>query len=192
MKGDRDENDLPPGKTIAWEKSWECARCRRRLEKPGRHLRPNSFVPCFEELRTMETYSDQSWYATDDIPWRDGRYPAPYIEGKHIDGPMLVFTDGQCHWLTLWERFVVWLGLTDAELLQWKHRPNLCKAGNFKKPFKRVQFFYGPDYSTMRDRWCAGVYWGKLFTTFDNKEGYELYAHHIRFFWPKLVRLEWR
>jgi hypothetical protein len=46
---------------------------------------------------------------------------------KHIDGPMLVFRDGQMHWLTLFERFLVWVGRATPESIERKRRPNLVK-----------------------------------------------------------------
>lgn len=53
----------------------------------------------------------------------------PYIKPNHIDGPLLVFSDGQMHWLTLWERIQYRLGLTDANKLQLKLRPRMCESG---------------------------------------------------------------
>lgn len=44
----------------------------------------------------------------------------PYINWRHIDGPLLYRSDGQLHWLTLWERFRCWLGLDDALTLNRK------------------------------------------------------------------------
>jgi len=52
----------------------------------------------------------------------------PSLKMKHIDGPLLTFRDGQMHWLTLWERLMVRLGIHNAETLEWKLRPNLMKA----------------------------------------------------------------
>lgn len=49
----------------------------------------------------------------------------PTIVWKHIDGPLLYYSDGQLHWLTLWERFRCWLGLDNAETIQAKRRPEL-------------------------------------------------------------------
>lgn len=49
----------------------------------------------------------------------------PHLIMKHIDGPLLHFSDGQMHWLTLWERFLVAIGRHDAESLQRKLRPKL-------------------------------------------------------------------
>jgi hypothetical protein len=51
----------------------------------------------------------------------------PKLNIHHIDGPMMYFSDGQMHWLSLWERFQVRWGLTDAEKLERKLRPNLMK-----------------------------------------------------------------
>lgn len=49
----------------------------------------------------------------------------PVINAKHIDGPVLYFRDGQMHWLTLWERFLFAIGLTDADAIERKRRPKL-------------------------------------------------------------------
>ncbi len=68
----------------------------------------------------MRTYSDHLSSGVS--------FPAeakPCILVNHIDGPLLIFRDGQMHWLTLWERFQFWLGFTDAEKLEKKRRPNL-------------------------------------------------------------------
>ncbi len=51
----------------------------------------------------------------------------PHITAGHIDGPLLVFRDGQMHWLTLWERFLFACGLTDAWKIERKRRPNLVR-----------------------------------------------------------------
>lgn len=45
----------------------------------------------------------------------------PFVQMKHIDGPCLHTRDGQVHWLTLWERLLLWLGLTNAHMLEAKH-----------------------------------------------------------------------
>jgi hypothetical protein len=58
----------------------------------------------------------------------------PFINARHIDGPLLFFRDGQMHWLTLWERIQYHLGLTDALMLERKYRPDLC-AGDYPGPF---------------------------------------------------------
>ena len=55
--------------------------------------------------------------------WEGGH--APTINRRHIDGPLLVFSDGQLHWLTPWERLLLAIGLTDAARLQARRRPNL-------------------------------------------------------------------
>lgn len=86
----------------------------------------------------MKTYSDA--HRPQPHPTRDGwvcipapgggfiGWPAggkPSIQISHIDGPLLYFSDGQLHWLTIWERLLFSLGLTDAARLECKHRPNL-------------------------------------------------------------------
>jgi hypothetical protein len=72
----------------------------------------------------MKTFSDGD-------PFSHGvRFPInrrPIIQRKHVDGPLLHFSDGQLHWLTLWERFLFWMGKTDAMKLQHKLRPNLIR-----------------------------------------------------------------
>lgn len=52
----------------------------------------------------------------------------PSIVRNHIDGPMLIFRDGQLHWLTLWERLLLAFGWADAERLEKKRRPNLMRV----------------------------------------------------------------
>jgi hypothetical protein len=49
----------------------------------------------------------------------------PSLIMKHIDGPLLHFSDGQMHWLTLWEHLLVKLGYHNAQTLQTKLRPHL-------------------------------------------------------------------
>jgi hypothetical protein len=51
----------------------------------------------------------------------------PSFVMKHIDGPMIVFRDGQMHWLTFGERFLVWIGCATPESIERKRRPNLVK-----------------------------------------------------------------
>lgn len=71
----------------------------------------------------MRTYSD--------CPLRGIGFPIdskPSIQPNHIDGPLLVFRDGQLHWLTLWERLQFAFGLTDAEKIERARRPNLLNA----------------------------------------------------------------
>jgi hypothetical protein len=46
----------------------------------------------------------------------------PHINWKHIDGPLLHTSDAGLHWLTLWERMCLWLGLTDITTIDRKHR----------------------------------------------------------------------
>jgi hypothetical protein len=49
-------------------------------------------------------------------------YSKPWIKWNHIDGPLLVCRDGTPHWLTLWERLLLRIGLTDVVKLDKKHR----------------------------------------------------------------------
>ena len=39
----------------------------------------------------------------------------PDVVWNHIDGPLMYLTNCQLHWLTLWERFTLWVGLTTLE-----------------------------------------------------------------------------
>lgn len=59
------------------------------------------------------------------VGWPAEREPS--IEAKHIDGPLLIFRNGELHWLTLWERLLFKLGMTDAKALERKHRPHLVE-----------------------------------------------------------------
>ncbi|MGE5522364.1 MAG: hypothetical protein ACM3SS_01520 [Rhodospirillaceae bacterium] len=45
----------------------------------------------------------------------------PHIQRNHIDGPLLYLRDGRLHWLTLKERFLLWIGGTDAYKLERKY-----------------------------------------------------------------------
>ena len=46
----------------------------------------------------------------------------PHINGRHIDGPVVIFSDGQMHWLTYRERIGRLLGYVTAEYLQRKYQ----------------------------------------------------------------------
>jgi hypothetical protein len=46
----------------------------------------------------------------------------PYINWKHIDGPLLYTSDCQFHWLTYRERIQFFFGLTDIHALNQKHQ----------------------------------------------------------------------
>lgn len=70
------------------------------------------------------------------IGWQNGF--KPNINANHIDGPLLTFSDGQMHWLTIWERILFAIGLTDAEKLEQKRRPNLVKG----RAEQRYPFLY--------------------------------------------------
>jgi hypothetical protein len=50
------------------------------------------------------------------------RYPRePHIKRDHIDGPLLVMSDGALHWLTLWERLCLAVGWHDEHTLERKY-----------------------------------------------------------------------
>ena len=59
------------------------------------------------------------------IGWPESARPS--INRKHIDSPLLRLRNGELHWLTLWERLLLWLGKTDALALEKKYRPNLSE-----------------------------------------------------------------
>lgn len=42
---------------------------------------------------------------------------------RHIDGPLLSWA-GRLHWLTIRERFALWLGLTSVEALAQRQWPD--------------------------------------------------------------------
>lgn len=48
-------------------------------------------------------------------------HAVPYIRWGHIDGPVLHLRNASMHWLTLSERFLVWVGWHDARSLERKH-----------------------------------------------------------------------
>jgi hypothetical protein len=56
-------------------------------------------------------------------------YPTDFqparINWKHIDGPLMYLSNGQLHWLTLWERVQLFFGQVDIHDLDMKlqHRP---------------------------------------------------------------------
>jgi hypothetical protein len=47
----------------------------------------------------------------------------PRIQMNHADGPLLIQSNGELHWLTFWERVALFFGKTDAEALDKKHAP---------------------------------------------------------------------
>ena len=51
----------------------------------------------------------------------------PSVSWRHIDGPMLSWA-GQVHWLTLRERFSIWMRLTTVDAVAAKRWPHLAKA----------------------------------------------------------------
>lgn len=53
----------------------------------------------------------------------------PVIVWKHIDGPLLYTSDCGLHWLTLWERFQMFMGWTDIHALDRKHRRSFPVVG---------------------------------------------------------------
>lgn len=49
----------------------------------------------------------------------------PSLRMNHVDGPVVHFRNGEIHWLTIGERFMVWVGRADEFSLERKHRPHL-------------------------------------------------------------------
>lgn len=72
----------------------------------------------------MQTFSDTTLeeLCEQGIGFPEG-FGVPGVVKNHIDGPMLIMADGQLHWLSLSERFQLWMGWTDARKLQSKLRP---------------------------------------------------------------------
>lgn len=56
---------------------------------------------------------------TPDGVWIEPR--EPWIQRNHVDGPLLCQSDGGLHWLTLWERLLLALDLTNAVELDRKY-----------------------------------------------------------------------
>lgn len=84
----------------------------------------------YSDLPTFPHPSRKGWLCHEApgggfIGWEDGQ--GPEIFRHHIDGPVIVFSDGQMHWLTLLERAQLAFGLTDATKLQAKRRPMLMR-----------------------------------------------------------------
>lgn len=75
----------------------------------------------------MQTFTDATFaeHAAQGLEFGPGQDRQPSIVPHHIDGPLLYFSDGQLHWLTIWERILFHFGWTDAERLQRKLRPRL-------------------------------------------------------------------
>jgi hypothetical protein len=46
-----------------------------------------------------------------------GKVRRPWVQWKHVDGPMLCCCDGSIHWLTWKERFLLWIGRITVESL---------------------------------------------------------------------------
>lgn len=91
----------------------------------------------------MMDYSD-AWPNTGDLRIAIDPVPPPSINFNHIDGPYIHFSDGQIHFLTIWERFLVWIVIHDAASLQRKLRPMLeLYLKTAPAPFAR----YRPDES---------------------------------------------
>lgn len=77
----------------------------------------------------MHIASDKSLYRAGYIYNAQGvGYPSgsrPSINWHHIDGPLLYYSDGQMHWLTLWERLRCWFGRDNADSIERRRRPEL-------------------------------------------------------------------
>jgi hypothetical protein len=46
---------------------------------------------------------------------------APRIQLNHVDGPLLICSDGTMHWLSMFERLWLRLGLTTIDRLDTKY-----------------------------------------------------------------------
>jgi hypothetical protein len=54
---------------------------------------------------------------------------APFINAKHIDGPLLVRPYGGLHWLTIRERIALRFGFLTAEALEAKLQAQEARRG---------------------------------------------------------------
>ena len=45
----------------------------------------------------------------------------PSVCWKHEDGPLMTLTDGTLHWITLMERFLLWLGVATLKEINEIH-----------------------------------------------------------------------
>lgn len=46
----------------------------------------------------------------------------PHINWYHVDGPLLICSDGTPHWLTIVESFLIKVGFTDIKKLDEKYK----------------------------------------------------------------------
>lgn len=53
----------------------------------------------------------------------------PHLNKRHSDGPFVVFSNGQMHWLTPWERVLLLFGKYDAIALQRKYQGGERETG---------------------------------------------------------------
>lgn len=69
----------------------------------------------------MDSWVPAAMHEWNKARFNSGHVTKPRIERHHIDGPMLVLGDGRIYWLTLWERFLLRLGKTNAAKLEQKY-----------------------------------------------------------------------
>lgn len=62
----------------------------------------------------------------------------PYIQWTHIDGPVLHLRNATLRWLTLWERFLIWIGSEDARSLERKYEPEFVRRWEARAIAERV------------------------------------------------------
>jgi hypothetical protein len=63
----------------------------------------------------------------------EGRSGRPFINWKHVDGPLFVSSSGNCYWPTWWERFKIKRGWLTLEALDKELRQNPFKGLRFKR-----------------------------------------------------------
>lgn len=67
---------------------------------------------------------DYTYYANPTGGWYG--YPTeacePHINWKHIDGPLLICSNGKLHWLTIWERLRFLFGFETIYTIDYKRR----------------------------------------------------------------------
>lgn len=77
-------------------------------------------------IRIGSDKSNRPGYVSEPLPGGGYiEYPAgiePFISWRHIDGPLLYTSDCGLYWLTLWDRFLFWIGRTNIYALDAKYR----------------------------------------------------------------------
>jgi hypothetical protein len=67
----------------------------------------------------------------------------PYIEWIHVDGPFIITFSGGLHWLTYWDRFLLFTRLSSVDKLNIKYCNELLNS------YKRIVTIPKPDLRKM-------------------------------------------